>query len=273
MRPPAIAAAIPRQHAVEVRRLGAFAGREIRVARRERQPVVGADGFRRNDLDRHVELLDHAADDLELLAVLLAEDRDVGLHEIEELQHDGAHAVEESGPGRALELLRERRRHHAVDLRRRIHLLFLRREQHVDAFVLEARAVGVDRPRIAVEVLVRPELQPVDEDAGDHDVAVLARDAAQRQVARRAGCPSSARRRRDRRPRGARRVPRRCSRFPSDSPSNVVAADGPVPAAMGRGRRGLDQKQCSSAGKLPSFTALTYADNAAPRYHAPQGNS
>ena len=39
------------------------------------------------------------------------------------------------------------------------------------------------RARIAVEVLVRPELQPVDEDAGDHRVAVLARDPAQRQMA------------------------------------------------------------------------------------------
>jgi hypothetical protein len=43
-------------------------------------------------------LLDHAANDLELLAILLAEHRDVGLHQIEEFQHDGADAVEEAGP-------------------------------------------------------------------------------------------------------------------------------------------------------------------------------
>ena len=66
---------------------------------------------------------------------------------------------------------------------RRIHLLIEWREQHVDALALETRAVGVERPRIAIEVLVRTELQPVDEDARDDRVAVLARDAAKLQVA------------------------------------------------------------------------------------------
>ncbi len=87
------------------------------------------------------------------------------------------------GPRSALEFVRERRRLDAVDLRRRIHLLLLRREQHVDAFALESRAIGFDGSRIAVEVLVRPELQPIDEDARDDRVAVLARDPAQRQMA------------------------------------------------------------------------------------------
>ena len=59
----------------------------------------------------------------------------------------------------------------------------MRREQDVDAFALEPAAIRFERARIAVEVLVRPELQPVDEDAGDDAVAVRARDAHQREMA------------------------------------------------------------------------------------------
>ena len=50
--------------------------------------------------------------------------------------------------------------------------------------LLESGAVGLERARIAVEVLVRSELQPVDEDARDDGVAVLRAMLHQRQVAR-----------------------------------------------------------------------------------------
>ena len=70
-----------------------------------------------------------------------------------------------------------------MNLRRRIHLLLLRHEQNIDAFAPQALAIGFERARITVEVLVRPELQPVDEDAGDNRVAVLARDAHKLQMA------------------------------------------------------------------------------------------
>ena len=114
---------------------------------------------------------------------IISEYRNVGLDKIEELEHDGAHAVKETGARRALEFLRERRWLHAIDLRRRIHLLLSRHEQHVDAFAFEAAPIRIRRSRVTVEVLVRPELQPVDEDAGDDGVAALARDPAQREVA------------------------------------------------------------------------------------------
>jgi drug/metabolite transporter (DMT)-like permease len=171
------------QHAVEVRCLGPFRGGQVVVARGQREAVRCTDRLGGDDLDRHVELLHHAADDLELLTVLLAEHRDVGLHEVEQLEDDRAHAVEESGPRRALELLAKRRRLDAVDLRRRVHLLFLRIEEHVDPFALEARAISLQRPRIAVEVLVGAELKAIDEDAGNDGVAVLAGDPAQGQMA------------------------------------------------------------------------------------------
>jgi hypothetical protein len=72
----------------------------------------------------------------------------------EELQHDRADAMEEAGAERAVELVGERRRLYAVHLRRRIHLVLPRREQHVDAAALEAGAIGVDRARVTVEILV-----------------------------------------------------------------------------------------------------------------------
>ncbi|GAA3118072.1 hypothetical protein GCM10020001_042500 [Nonomuraea salmonea] len=46
------------------------------------------------DLDGQVEVGDHAADERELLGVLLPEDREVGLHQVEQLEHDRQHAVE-----------------------------------------------------------------------------------------------------------------------------------------------------------------------------------
>ena len=135
-------------------------------------PSSAANRFARHDLDRQVELLHHAAHELQLLAVLLAEHGVVGLHQIEELQHDRAYAVEKARTERAVELVADRRRLHAVDLRRRIHVVLVRREQYVDPFALELRTVGFERSRVAIEVLVRTELQPVDEDARDDTVGV-----------------------------------------------------------------------------------------------------
>src|SRR5438552_1939865 len=105
------------------------------------------------------------------------------MHESEELQHYGAYAVEESRPRCAFQLLGQWRRDHTINLWCRVHLLFLRREQNVDAFTLQTLAIGFERARITVEVLVRPELQPVNENAGDDRVAVFLSDAHELQMA------------------------------------------------------------------------------------------
>ena len=49
------------------------------------------------------QLVDHAADHHQLLVVLLAEHRHLGLHGVEELEHHGAHAGEEAGAEVAFE--------------------------------------------------------------------------------------------------------------------------------------------------------------------------
>ncbi len=54
------------------------------------------------DLHRQVQIGAHAADDGQLLVVLLAKHREVRLHDAEQLGHHGGHAIEMPGPVRAL---------------------------------------------------------------------------------------------------------------------------------------------------------------------------
>jgi hypothetical protein len=93
---------------------------------------------------------------------------------VQQLEHDGEHAVEVAGPVRPLEHLahrpgadpHERRAVGVDDVGRR-------REDDVGALARAHREVGLERARVAVEVLARPELQRVDED-GDDDVSAAA---------------------------------------------------------------------------------------------------
>ena len=67
---------------------------EARVARGEGEAVGLAHGRDGRDPDRQVEVAHHAADHDDLLRVLLAEVRDVGRDDVEQLADDGADAVE-----------------------------------------------------------------------------------------------------------------------------------------------------------------------------------
>ena len=133
-------------------------------------------------MNRQIELLHHAADNLQLLPVFFSEHCDIGLHKVEKLQHHRAYAVKKSRSERTFQLVGDRRRLHAIQLRHRIHFVLARREQHVDAALLELDAVGFERTRIPIEILVGAELQPIDEDAGDDAIAVAARDFHQRHM-------------------------------------------------------------------------------------------
>ena len=88
------------QRARQRQRALALAVAQAHVAARQRQPVGLADG--RADLDPHgdVEVAHEPADDRDLLGVLLAEVRDVGPGDVEELRHDGRDAVEVRLPAR-----------------------------------------------------------------------------------------------------------------------------------------------------------------------------
>ena len=79
---------------------------------------------------------------------------------------------EMSGAELAVEDVLDIRRFDRVFLRFRVKIGFRRREQHVDAGGMQLGAIVLEGARILVEVLVRAELQAIDEDAGDHRVAM-----------------------------------------------------------------------------------------------------
>ncbi len=83
--------------AVEERGAGALGGAEVSVAGTHGEAVGLADGARDDEVDGEVEVADHAADDVALLGVLLAEHGDVGEDEVEEFCDHGGHAAEVAG--------------------------------------------------------------------------------------------------------------------------------------------------------------------------------
>ena len=85
----------------------ALVGREVDVAAGHREAVGLADDGHGHDLDAEFLVLDHAADDAELLGVLLAEVGAVGADDAEEAGDDGGDAAEVAGAGRAFEAFGE----------------------------------------------------------------------------------------------------------------------------------------------------------------------
>ena len=155
------------QRAVEVGRDGALLGREVDVARAHGQAVRLAQRRHAGDLDRQVEVAHEAADDGELLRVLLAEEQHVRLHHAEQLGDDDGDAVEVARARGALEALGER----AADVdvggeALRIHLVGRRREDDRDARLLQEAQVAGLVARVLVEVLAAAELRRVHEDGG-----------------------------------------------------------------------------------------------------------
>ena len=77
--------------------LRALGRAQVAIARRQGQAVVAALGFAAHDVDRHGKLLDHVADDHELLVILFAKQGGARLRARQQLEHHGAHANEEAG--------------------------------------------------------------------------------------------------------------------------------------------------------------------------------
>ena len=125
----------------------------------------------------------HAADEQQLLGVLLAEVGRVGAGEVHELGDDGEHAVEVAGPGLALEDVAERA---GRDPDARVAVLVDdvggRGEDEVDARGRADLQVGVEGARVAREVLAWAELQRVEEDRDDDVCGALASGADQGRV-------------------------------------------------------------------------------------------
>ncbi len=166
------------------RRFGPLGLRQVHIARRQRQAILGAIGFRPDDLRWQRKLAAHITHHHQLLVILLAEHGHLRLHARKQFQHDGGDTGEEAGTELALERIAQvGRRVDAEFLGLRVQVLLGRREQHVHAFLFQFFHVGLEGARVLVEVFVGAELQAVDEDGRDHRIAMLARQSHQRQVA------------------------------------------------------------------------------------------
>ena len=163
------------QRPMQLRRSGAFFGREEAVAGTHRQPVVFTHRRRSHDLQRQAQIPRHAADHDDLLIVLLPEHREVGLNHVEQLGHDGRHANEMSGPELPAQDGRQSGHLHArtLALTARIHLLDAGCEHQRDPLRRQRGVVLFGRARVGRVVFLGAELQRVDEDADDHGVGAL----------------------------------------------------------------------------------------------------
>ncbi len=149
----------------------ALLGGEEAVPAGERETVRVADGGHRDDVDAEVEVAHHAADQCQLLGVLLPEERRVRPGEVEELGDDGEHAVEVPGARGALQPLAHGARGDTdLGLAAGVDLLDGGGEDRVGAGRRGDGEIGVQGAGVAVEVGGLAELERVDED-GDHDLA------------------------------------------------------------------------------------------------------
>ncbi len=149
----------------------ALLGREVRVPRREREPVLVA--HRRQDANLEVEVRGRATSCLTTAACWASfwpKYARSGPDDVEELEADGCDAAEVSGAKLAFEAAPELADVDPGLVARRIHLLWRRREQEVDAGLLGERHVALLVARVAVEILSRAELGRIDEQARDDRV-------------------------------------------------------------------------------------------------------
>ena len=98
-----------------------------------------------------------------------------GRDDIEKLEDDGRHTPEMPGPGLAAEPVLEAADFDVGPVAGGIDLRGVGIEEAVDARLLQVGRVFLEVPRVFLEVLVRPELGGIDEDADDGDIGPLFR--------------------------------------------------------------------------------------------------
>ena len=108
---------------------------------------------------------DQAADHEQLLIILASEHGDIGLHEIEQLGHDGRDAGEMPRTQRAFERLADHRYLDAHACRRAewIHFLDSGRKQQIAAACHQARLILDQRARVTREIFAGTKLGRIDE--------------------------------------------------------------------------------------------------------------
>ena len=149
----------------------AFLRREVDIARRKGEPVRLPHRRRKVEFHRHVQVADHPLNDHALLKVLQTKNGHVRRGDVKKLQHHRADAAEMPRPRRAAERLRDALFIHPRGEIRRVHLRGLRVEDQIDPLALAEFPIGFERPGIAGEILLRPELRRVHKDAGHYRAA------------------------------------------------------------------------------------------------------
>ena len=122
-----------------------------------------------------MQVLDHPPDHELLLIVFLTETGQIGTDDLEELEHDGGHAAEMTGPAGTFEDVGEiaaLRRMSSADRSGTSSAPWGRRRGRARG--LAQLQVVFERPGIAVEVFARPELGRVDEDRDDREIGLAA---------------------------------------------------------------------------------------------------
>ena len=101
------------------------------------------------------------------MVVLLTEDRDVGLHDVEELVHHGAHTHKKARSKRAFQDVGQLGGWvHLEHLGFGIQVFFRRGKHHVTAVGGQQFAIALEGAGVAVKVFVGGKLQAVHKDAG-----------------------------------------------------------------------------------------------------------
>lgn len=171
------------ERGVNVRRGGTLFWCEIDVTRAHREAVGLSHNWADSNFHRDIQIAHHAANNESLLGVLLAEESDVRLHDIEELEDDRAHAAKVAGAAEAAEMLGERRFFDPGGEIGRVHIGGVRCKDQIYAFFCAGAAVGSEGTRVFLKVLFWTELRGVDEDGDDDPIAVATRGAYEGQVA------------------------------------------------------------------------------------------
>ena len=159
-------------------RIRTFFRAEVAVPRAECEAIRIPHNGACNHHERKVQIAHHLSDDGYLRRILLAEVGTVGLNDVEELCHHGRDSDKVPWTRCSIE---PRGYRTWIDgslslqpVCARIHLVGRRGKEKRNAFALQLLAVVVEGARIPGQVLVRPELKRVDEDARRRDDAVLA---------------------------------------------------------------------------------------------------
>ena len=141
---------------------------KIRIPRRHRKPRLLAHDGSDNDIEIEIKIAHHPLYHLGLLVILLAENREIGVGEIEKFGDDSADSAEVAGAARPAKPLRKKFLVNIDAMILKIHILRRRKKYRRSARRAALREIGLLVSRIFFKILVRPELDRIYKNADDN---------------------------------------------------------------------------------------------------------